>query len=130
MIHYLAVLAPSRIPQSRSAPSRMRGVWRSISAAGIRWRCVVTGYAFQSSKEMASLPTMTLAKPVVGWILAITVLSETLRVDDEKLLVLVAAVVVMIVSTVALARGEAAGMEALGRRWSKATGQRLATSEG
>src|SRR6267378_8219338 len=43
VIHYLAVLAPSRIPQSRSAPSRMRGVWRSIRAAGIRWSCAVTG---------------------------------------------------------------------------------------
>ena len=35
----------------------------------------------------------------------------------------------MLVSTVALARGEAAGMEALGRLRSKATAQRLASSE-
>ena len=55
---------------------------------------------------------MTLAKPVVGWILGITVLSEDLRVDGREIVVLVAAVIVMIVSTVALARGEAAGMEA------------------
>jgi hypothetical protein len=72
---------------------------------------------------------MTLAKPVVGWILAITVLSEELRVDDEKLFVLVAAAAVMIVSTVALARGEAAGMEALSRRRAKATARSLAPSE-
>src|SRR5438270_4704550 len=57
VIHYLAVLTPSRSPQSRSAPSRMRGVWRSISAAGTRWRRLVMGYAVQSSREMASLPT-------------------------------------------------------------------------
>jgi hypothetical protein len=75
------------------------------------------------------LPTMTLAKPVVGWILAITVLSEDLHVDGAEIVVLVVAVIVMVVSTVALARGEAAGMEALGRRRSKATGQSLAPSE-
>jgi hypothetical protein len=46
------------------------------------------------------------------------------------IVVLVAAVIVMIVSTVALARGEAAGMEAFGRRRrSKATAQSLAPSE-
>src|SRR5436853_131053 len=43
VIHYLVVLASSRILQSRAAPSRMRGVWRSIRAAGMRWSCVVTG---------------------------------------------------------------------------------------
>jgi hypothetical protein len=61
--------------------------------------------------------------------LAITVLSEELRVDPEKLFVLVAAVGLMIVSTAALARGEAASIEALGRRRSKATGRPLASSE-
>jgi hypothetical protein len=71
---------------------------------------------------------MTLAKPVIGWILGITVLSEDLHVDGVHIVVLVAAVIVMIVSTVALARGEAAGMEAFGRRRSKATRQPLAPS--
>src|ERR1700761_2406288 len=85
--------------------------------------------SFRAGALTASLPTMTLAKPVVGWILAITVLSEELRVDDEKLFVLVAAAAGMIVSTVALARGEAAGMEALSRRRSKATARSLAPSE-
>ena len=85
--------------------------------------------SFRAGALTASLPTMTLAKPVVGWILGVTVLSETLRVDNEKLFVLVAAVIVMVVSTVALARGEAAGMEASGRRRSKATRQPLAPSE-
>jgi hypothetical protein len=85
--------------------------------------------SFRAGALTASLPTMTLAKPVVGWILAITVLSEELRVDDEQLFVLVGAVIVMIVSTVALARGEAAGMDAFGRRRPKAAGQPLAPSE-
>jgi hypothetical protein len=85
--------------------------------------------SFRAGALTASLPTMTLAKPVVGWILAITVLSEDLHVDGAEIVVLVVAVIVMVVSTVALARGEAAGMEALGRRRSKATGQSLAPSE-
>jgi hypothetical protein len=99
--------------------------WLAVALAGM----VFQQAAFRAGALTASLPTMTLAKPVVGWILGITVLSEDLRIDDETLFVLVAAVVVMIVSTVALARGEAAGMEALGRRRSKATGQPLAASE-
>jgi hypothetical protein len=100
--------------------------WLAVALAGM----VFQQASFRAGPLTASLPTMTLAKPVVGWILAITVLSESLRVDDEKLFVLVVAVIVMVVSTVALARGEAATMEALNKRRSKATGQPLATSEG
>jgi len=99
--------------------------WLAVALAGM----VFQQASFRAGALTASLPTMTLAKPVVGWILAITVLSESLRVDDEKLFVLVVAVAVMIVSTVALARGEAAGMEALDRLRSKATAQRLASWE-
>jgi hypothetical protein len=85
--------------------------------------------SFRAGALTASLPTMTLAKPVVGWILGITVLSEDLQVDETKAFVLVAAVIVVVVSTVALARGEAATMEAFGRRRSKATAKSLASSE-
>jgi hypothetical protein len=99
--------------------------WLAVALAGM----VFQQASFRAGALTASLPTMTLAKPVVGWILAVTVLSEELRVDDEQLFVLVGAVIVMIVSTVALARGEAAGMEAFGRRRSKAAGQPLAPSE-
>ncbi|WP_163760871.1 DMT family transporter [Mycobacterium botniense] len=77
--------------------------------------------AFRSGALTASLPTLTLAKPVVGWILGITVLSERLRVDGAQLGALVVAVAVMVVATVALARGEAATMEALSRRRATAT---------
>ena len=99
--------------------------WLAVALAGM----VFQQASFRAGDLTASLPTMTLAKPVVGWILAITVLSEDLRVGDETVFVLVVAVAVMIVSTVALARGEAAGMEALGRRRSKATARSLAPSE-
>ncbi len=99
--------------------------WLAVALAGM----VFQQASFRAGSLTASLPTMTLAKPVVGWILGITVLSEELRVDDEKVFVLVAAVILMIVSTVALARGEAADMEALGTGRSKAIGQPLAPSE-
>lgn len=98
--------------------------WLAVALAGM----VFQQASFRAGALTASLPTMTLAKPVVGWILGITVLSEDLRVDGVEIVVLVAAVIVMIVSTVALARGEAAGMEAFGKRRSKATGQPLAPS--
>lgn len=98
--------------------------WIAIALAGM----VFQQSAFRAGALTASLPTMTLAKPVVGWILGITVLSETLRVDDEQVFVLAVAVIVMIVATVALARGEAATMEGLNKRRSKATGQPLASS--
>jgi drug/metabolite transporter (DMT)-like permease len=98
--------------------------WLAVALAGM----VFQQASFRAGALTASLPTMTLAKPVVGWILGITVLSEELRVGDEKLLVLVAAMVLMVVSTVALARGEAATMEALNRRRSKATATPVASS--
>jgi hypothetical protein len=99
--------------------------WLAVALAGM----VFQQASFRAGALTASLPTMTLAKPVVGWVLAITVLSEDLRVGDETVFVLVVAVAVMIVSTVALAKGEAAGMEVLGRRRSKATARSLAPSE-
>jgi drug/metabolite transporter (DMT)-like permease len=99
--------------------------WLAVALAGM----VFQQASFRAGDLTASLPTMTLAKPVVGWILGITVLSETLRVDGVKIAVLVVGVIVMIVSTVALARGEAAGMEAFGRGRSKATAQSLASLE-
>jgi hypothetical protein len=85
--------------------------------------------SFRAGALTASLPTMTLSKPVVGWILAVTVLSEHLQVQSGEIVVLVAALGVMIVSTVALSRGEAAGMTASGGRRSKVATQSPASSE-
>ena len=65
-----------------------------------------------------------------SWPLAEAIGTSSLtREEKVELFVLAAAVVLMVVSTVALARDEAAGMEALGRRRSKATAQPLASSE-
>jgi threonine/homoserine efflux transporter RhtA len=52
---------------------------------------------------------MTVAEPVVGSVLGVVVLGETLRPADAGWLTLVVAVIAMVVSTAALARGEAAG---------------------
>jgi drug/metabolite transporter (DMT)-like permease len=98
--------------------------WIAIALAGM----VFQQSAFRAGALTASLPTMTLAKPVVGWILGITVLYETLRVDETKVFALGAAMVVMIVATVALARGEAAMMEAVNKRRMTVTRRALAAS--
>jgi drug/metabolite transporter (DMT)-like permease len=82
--------------------------WLAMALAGM----VFQQSAFRAGALTASLPTMTMAKPVVAWILGITVLHETLRVDGPEVFALAAAVIVVIVATAALARGEAATMEA------------------
>ncbi|BBZ48539.1 DMT family transporter [Mycobacterium heidelbergense] len=68
--------------------------------------------AFRAGALTASLPTMTVAKPVVAGVLGITVLGETLEARGPGAFVLVAAVALVIIATVALARGEAASMAA------------------
>jgi drug/metabolite transporter (DMT)-like permease len=68
--------------------------------------------AFRAGALTASLPTMTVAKPVVAGALGVILLSETFDVEGAEVFVLVAAVVTVIVATVGLARGEAASMAA------------------
>jgi drug/metabolite transporter (DMT)-like permease len=68
--------------------------------------------AFRAGALTASMPTMTVAKPVVAGLLGIFVLGETLNAPGPKAFVLIAAVAVVIVATAALARGEAATMVA------------------
>ena len=66
--------------------------------------------AFRAGSLTASLPTITVAKPVVAVALGLTVLKETLNADGPKWALLIAATVTVIVATVMLARGEAASM--------------------
>jgi hypothetical protein len=68
--------------------------------------------AFRAGALTASLPTITVAKPVVASVLGVTVLKETLEANGPEWFVLAAAAVMVIVATVALARGEAASMSA------------------
>jgi len=82
-------------------------VWIAIALAGM----VFQQAAFRAGSLSASYPTMTVAKPVVAWLLGITVLGETLNVDGPEIFVLAAAVALTIVATAALARGEAVAVE-------------------
>lgn len=85
--------------------------------------------AFRAGALTASLPTITVAKPVVATVLGIIVLKETLEADGPEWLLLVAAVVTVIVATVALARGEAASMAAGAGRDAKITDEAKAPSQ-
>jgi len=82
-------------------------VWALVAIAGTAWQ----QSSFRAGALTASLPTMTVAEPVVGSVLGIVVLGETLRPGDAGWLTLIVAVavMVMVIATVALARGEAAG---------------------
>jgi drug/metabolite transporter (DMT)-like permease len=66
--------------------------------------------SFRASALTASLPTMTMAEPLVASLLGVTVLGETFGADGLGMIGLVAAVVVVVVATMALARGEAAAV--------------------
>ncbi|VBA56433.1 DMT family transporter [Mycobacterium attenuatum] len=60
----------------------------------------------------ASLPTITVARPVIASVLGVTVLDEVIHSGEGQLFTLAVAVAVVIVATVALARDEAAMMTA------------------
>jgi drug/metabolite transporter (DMT)-like permease len=81
--------------------------WALVAIAGTAWQ----QSSFRAGPLTASLPTMTVTEPVVGSILGIVVLGETLRPGDAGWFTLSVGVVVMVVATAALARGEAASAE-------------------
>jgi drug/metabolite transporter (DMT)-like permease len=93
--------------------------WLLVALAGM----IFQQSAFRAGALTASLPTMTVAKPVVASLLGVTVLGETLGADGPELIALAVAAVVVIVATAALARGEAASMAASDER--QLTGSRL-----
>jgi hypothetical protein len=64
--------------------------------------------AFRAGALTASLPTVTVAKPVIASLLGVLVLGETLNASGPRLLALLAGSVLVVISTIALARGEAA----------------------
>jgi hypothetical protein len=68
--------------------------------------------AFRAGALTASLPTVTVAKPLVASMLGVVVLGETLNTSGPRVLTLLSAGVLVAVATVALARGEAATMAA------------------
>lgn len=91
-------------------------LWRSFELYALVF-CGVAGMiyhqsAYRAGALTASLPTIIVAKPVVGGILGIIVLRETLVAGGWEWVVLAVTAVVVIVATVGLARGEAASMSA------------------
>jgi hypothetical protein len=68
--------------------------------------------AFRAGALTASMPTVTVAKPVVASALGVLVLGETLDADGAEVFALIAAAALVVISTIALARGEAATMAA------------------
>lgn len=77
--------------------------WALVAIAGTAWQ----QSSFRAGTMTASLPAMTVAEPVVGSVLGIVVLGETLRTNDAGWLLLGLGVLAMVAATVALARGEA-----------------------
>jgi hypothetical protein len=68
--------------------------------------------AFRAGALTASLPTVTAAKPMVASLLGVVVLGETLNTSGPRVLTLLTAAVLVVVATIALARGEAATIAA------------------
>ncbi|OBH85421.1 DMT family transporter [Mycobacterium scrofulaceum] len=82
--------------------------WVFCGAAGM----VIHQSAYRAGALTASLPTIIAAKPIVGAVLGITVLGETLDAHGFDWVVLAVAAALVIVATVGLARGEAATVSA------------------
>jgi drug/metabolite transporter (DMT)-like permease len=82
--------------------------WAAVAVAGTAWQQA----SFRAGALTASLPTMTVTEPIVGSVLGVVVLGETLRPGEAGWFTLAMAVTVMVVATAALARGEAATMGA------------------
>ncbi|OBK41864.1 hypothetical protein A5657_08260 [Mycobacterium kubicae] len=80
--------------------------WVLVAALGT----VFQQSAFRAGALTASLPTMTVAEPVIASVLGVTVLGETLGAGGLELVTLVAAIVLIVAATTALARGEAASV--------------------
>ena len=85
--------------------------------------------AFCAGALTASLPTLTVAEPVVASVLGVIVLGETVHTGGSEVFVLIAAVVVVIVATWALARGKAATMAAHAGRDVPTTGPGATSSD-
>lgn len=79
-------------------------VWALVAVLGT----VFQQSSFRASSLTASLPTMTVAEPLVASLLGVTALGETLDADGAEMVALIVAVAVVVIATTALARGEAA----------------------
>lgn len=83
-------------------------VWVLLAIAATAWE----QSAFRAGPLTASLPAVTVAEPVVGSVLGVTVLGETLQTDHLGMAALSVAVAVMAAATVALAHSQATSVPA------------------
>lgn len=80
-------------------------VWLLLAIAATAWE----QSAFRAGPLTASLPAVTVSEPIVGSVLGIAVLGETLRTNDAGFVALGVSVAIMVAATVALAHSQAAG---------------------
>jgi drug/metabolite transporter (DMT)-like permease len=85
-------------------------VWALVGIAATAWE----QSAFRAGPLTASLPAVTVSEPIVGSVLGVTVLGETLNTNAVGMVALVVSVAVMIAAAVVLARGQAAEAPATG----------------
>lgn len=110
-----SVLTKGVIDQlGRGVPAMLRTpevyVWLVVAIAATAWE----QSAFRAGPLTASLPAVTVAEPIVGAVLGVTVLGETLKTDTLSLVVLGLSVAVMAAATVVLAHSQATGAAADG----------------
>ena len=79
-------------------------VWAVLGIAATAWE----QSAFRAGPLTASLPAVTISEPIVGSVLGVTVLGETLNTSNIGLVAIGISVAVMAAATVALARSQAA----------------------
>src|SRR5271165_511971 len=84
-------------------------VWAVLAIAATAWE----QSAFRAGPLTASLPAVTVAEPIVGSVLGVTVLGETLNTNRVGMITLGLSVAVMIAATVALSHSQAAAAPAI-----------------
>ena len=87
-------------------------VWAVLAIVATAWE----QSAFRAGPLTASLPAVTVSEPIVGSVLGVTVLGETLNTNNVGLVALGVSVAVMAAATVALARSQAAAAQAIDER--------------
>ena len=83
--------------------------WLAATLAGM----IFQQSAFRAGALTASMPTMVVAKPLVATVLGVLLLNETIDAGGVEDVVVAMGVVVVVIATAALARGEAATIAAV-----------------
>ena len=78
--------------------------WLAATLAGM----IFQQSAFRAGALTASMPTMTVAKPLVASALGVLLLNETIQAGGAEDVAVIIGVVLIVIATAALARGEAA----------------------